>query len=156
MSKLGKSVLKKVEKPKSWNKIQKLKSKEWLVFCRFNSQDIGDTGSWVRIKSNIPITRKEAEEQAITVKVKILDEVLSPIRIEDAKIVQKPQEYTIERSDIEGHGCPSCGAKEIKGEEFNEDVFKILQPPHKDREGDITHWDAQCRKCAASVTILND
>ena len=31
-----------------------------------------------------------------------------------------------------------------------------LQTPHKDRENEITHWDAQCLKCYQKGTVLND
>lgn len=61
---------------------------------------------------------------------------------------QKPkpdEEIILELSDIEhGARCPKCSG------------YIKIQQPHKDREGEITHFDAFCRECKRKIIVLND
>lgn len=58
----------------------------------------------------------------------------------------KPEEeMVLELSDFEHDAkCPKCSGN-----------IKILQS-HKDREGDVTHFNAICEKCKQKMTLLND
>ncbi len=58
---------------------------------------------------------------------------------------KEEEEITIELSDIEhGAKCPKCSGYIKIGKEY------------KDAEGDVTHFEASCRKCNTKITVLND
>ncbi len=78
-----------------------------------------------------------------TLKVNWIGE-LKPIPISSPK-VKEEEEITLELSDIEhGAKCPKCSGYIKIGKEY------------KDAEGDVTHFDAFCRKCNTKITVLND
>jgi ssDNA-binding Zn-finger/Zn-ribbon topoisomerase 1 len=61
--------------------------------------------------------------------------------------LSSPLPFLSEQSDIDANGfvCPKC-----KGTSY-----RILKT-HRDRDNDITHWDAECATCGLSGEILND
>lgn len=59
---------------------------------------------------------------------------------------KSPEPFVLELSDIEaGATCPHCGNNKF-----------IHTKEHRDRENEITHWDAVCSKCGLKGEILND
>ncbi len=92
----------------------------------------------------------EAKKRIIYILNKFAGTELTPQNIKvnwikEPELTSQKEPFVIELSEVEhGTRCPNCSGD-----------IKILQT-HKDKEGEITHFDAVCEKCKQKITLLND